>query len=444
MLGKFKIRQRLSLLKSRSELRLILTNTGWLCAERIFRMGANLFVVVWVARYLGVEQYGLFNYAIAFVTLFGSIATLGLDSIVIRQVVRHPASKTEILGTTFWLKLLGGIISVLLAVSCALFLRQGDSLTIWLIVILASTGILRAFDTIDLWFQSQVRSKYTVIAKNTAFIIVTLIKIILITVQAPLLAFAGAVLAEFSFAAAGLVIMYRLEGESLRLWRWSLSTAQSLLKESWSLILSGLTIMIYMRIDQIMLGQMIGDSAVGIYSAATKISEVWYFIPTAISSSVAPKLYAFKEESEIIYYRRLKQLIQALVILALVIALPMIFLSGNIMIFLFGQGYAAAGSVLAIHIWASVFVFMGIATSSWFVAEGLTHLSFRRTLTGAIINIGLNFLLIPQYAGIGAAIATVISQAVASFIGNAMHSQTRKIFWIQVRSILPVLNNKFE
>ena len=440
MSGKFKIRQRLSLLKSRSELRLILANTSWLFADRILRMGASLFVGVWVARYLGVEKYGLFSYAGAFTALFRSIATLGLDSLVIRQLVRHPTSKTEILGTTFWLKLLGGMIALLLAVICALLLRQGDPVTIWLIIILAGTGIFKAFDTIDLWFQSQVRSKYTVIAKNTAFIIVTLIKITLITVRAPLLAFAGAVLAEFSFAAIGLVIMYRLEGESLRLWRWSLSTAQGLLKESWSLILSGLTIVIYMKMDQIMLGQIVGDGAVGIYSAATRISEVWYFIPTAISSSVAPKLYAAKEESETLYYRRLKQLIQVLVILALVIALPMTFLSGTIMTLLFGQGYAAAGSVLAIHIWASVFVFMGVATSSWFVAEGLTNFSFRRTLAGAIINIGLNFLLIPQYGGIGAAIATVISQAVASFFGNAMHSQTRKIFWIQVTSIFPVLN----
>lgn len=439
MSSKFKIRQRLSLLKSGSELRLILANTAWLFADRILRMGANLFVGVWVARYLGVEQYGLFNYAVAFVSLFGSIASLGLDGIVIRQLVRDPAGKTEVLGTTFWLKLFGSISSVLLAVICALLLRQDDPVTIWLIVILASATIFRAFDTIDFWFQSQVRSKYTVIAKNTAFIIVTLIKVILITAEAPLLAFGGVVFAELSLAAAGLVIMYRLkDGESLRLWRWSLSTAKSLLKESWFLILSGLTIIIYMRMDQIMLGQIAGDGAVGIYSAAAKISEIWYFIPTAISSSVAPKLYAFKEESETIYYRRLKQLIQLLVTLAVVIALPMTFLSGTIMTLLFGQGYAAAGSVLAIHIWASVFVFMGIATSPWFVAEGLTHLSLRRTLAGAIINIGLNFLLIPQYGGVGAAIATVISQAVASFLGNAMHPQTRKIFWIQIASILPI------
>ncbi|KST65814.1 flippase [Mastigocoleus testarum] len=438
MFDKFKIRQRLSLLKSGSELRSIIANTSWLFADRILRMGANLFVGVWIARHLGVEQYGLFNYAVAFVALFASIANLGLDNIVIRQLVRDPENKTEILGTTFCLRLLGGISSALLAVVCASLLPQNDLVTIWLIAILATTTVFRAFDTIDLWFQSQVRSKYTVIAKNTAFIIVTIIKIILITIQAPLLAFGGAVLAELSLAALGLVIMYHFEGSSLRFWRWNLSTAQGLLKESWSLILSGLTIIIYMKIDQIMLGQIVGNGAVGIYSAAAKMSEVWYFIPTAISSSVAPKLYKFKEESETIYYRRLKQLIKLLVVLALVIALPMTFISGSLITLLFGKSYIAAGSILAIHVWACIFVFMGIASSPWFVAEGLTHFSLRRTLAGAIINIILNFLLIPKYGGVGAAIATVISQAVASFLGNAMHPQTRKLFWIQIASFLPI------
>lgn len=438
MFKKFKIRQRLSLLKSGSELRLIIANTSWLFADRILRMSANLFVGVWLARHLGVEQYGLFNYAIAFVALFASIANLGLDNIVIRQLVHDPENKTEILGTTFCLRLLGSISSALLAIICAFLLPQNDSVTIWLIVILATTTVFRAFDTIDLWFQSQVSSKYTVIAKNTAFIIVTIFKIILISIQAPLLAFGGAVLAEFSLAALGLIVVYNFEGNSLSLWRWNLSIAQSLLKESWSLILSGLTIIIYMKIDQIMLGQIIGNSAVGIYSAAAKISEVWYFIPTAISSSVAPKLYKFKEESETIYYRRLKQLIKLLVVLAFVIALPMTFISGNLINLLFGQSYIAAGSILAIHVWACIFVFMGIASSPWFVAEGLTHFSLRRTLAGAIINIVLNFLMIPKYGGVGAAIATVISQAVASFLGNAMHPQTRKIFWIQIASFLPI------
>ncbi len=437
MLGKFTI-EKLSLLKSRTGLRAIITNTGWLFADRILRMGLGLIVGVWVARYLGVQQYGLFNYAIAFVALFSPLATLGLDNIVVRDIVRDSSNKEKILGTAFWLKLVGGVGSLLLAVGVIYVLRQDQKLTVWLVAILASVGIFQAVDPIDFWFQSQVLSKYTVVAKNTAFIITTLIKVALINMQAPLIAFAWVTLIEFSLGAVGLAIAYRIKGYSLRLWRWSFPVAKTLLKDSWPLILSGMTIMIYMKIDQIMLGEMIGDSAVGIYSAAARISEVWYFIPTAIVSSVAPTIYAAKQTSEALYYQRIKQLLRLMVVISVAIALPMSFLSGSIITMLFGDGYAAAGQVLAIHIWASLFVFMGVATSPWFITEGLTHLSLNRTLLGAIINVLLNLLLIPQYAGVGAAIATVISQSFAAFFSHAFHPRTRKIFQLQIKSLLPI------
>jgi PST family polysaccharide transporter len=435
MLNKLKIKN-LSKFKSRSGLRAIIANTGWLFADRILRMGASLVVGVWVARYLGVQQYGLFNYALAFVALFSPIFTLGLDDVVVRHLVRQSSNKEEILGTTFWLKFLGGIASVLLAVSTMFFLGEHETLKIWLVAILGITGIFRASDTIELWFQSQVQSKYTVIAKNTAFLLNTLIKVALILTKAPLLAFALVTLAEFAMSAIGLLIVYQVKGSSLWLWRWSLATAKTLLKESLPLIFSGFAIMIFMRIDQVMLGQMIGDSEVGIYSAAVRVSEIWYFIPGAIVSSVAPAIYAAKEKSESLYYQRIGQLLSLMTCISLAIALPMSFLSDKIIMVMFGSGYAEAGAILAVHIWTSLFVFMGLATSPWFIAEGLNHVSLGKTLFGAILNIILNLLLIPKYAGLGAAIATIISQAAAAFICNAFDSRTQKLFTIQVRSLI--------
>ncbi|MFN6496004.1 MAG: flippase [Nostoc sp. DedQUE01] len=436
MLDKLKI-HKLSLLKSRTGLRAIVTNTGWLFVDRILRMGVGLIVGVWVARYLGVQQYGLFNYVAAFVALFSPFATLGLDRVVVRDIVRSRSSKDQILGTTFWLKLFGGVSSLLLAVGVIYVLRPDEKMTVWLVAILASAGIFQAVDTIDFWFQSQLLSKYTVVAKNTAFIIATLVKIALINIQAPLIAFAWVTLAEFSLGAVGLAIAYRVNGYSVQLWRWNFSVAKALLKDSWPLILSSMSIIIYMKIDQIMLGEMIGNTAVGIYSAASRISEVWYFIPTAIVSSVSPTIYAAKQTSEALYYQRIKQLLRLMVVISLLIAIPMSFLSGSIITMLFGNGYLAAGQVLAIHIWASLFVFMGVATSPWFIGEGLTHLSLNRTLLGAIMNIWLNFLLIPKYGGVGAAIATVISQSFATFFSHAFHPKTRKIFQMQIKSLLP-------
>ena len=437
MLKKLKI-ENLSQLKSHVKFRAILSNTGWLFGDRILRMGAGLVVGVWVARYLGAEEYGLFNYAFAFVSLFTPIFTLGLDDVVIRHLVRESSDKEEVLGTTFSLKLIGGIVSVLLAVSCIFFLEVNNTLTIWLVAILAMTGIFRAGDTIELWFQSQVQSKYTVIAKNIAYLVSILLKVILILTKAPLLAFAWVALAEIIMGAIGLSAIYQVKGYSkLWNWKWNFGAAKSLMKESFPLIFSGFAILIFMKIDQIMLGQIKGNSEVGTYSAAVRISELWYFIPATIVSSVSPTIYAAKEKSEYHYYKRIGQLLRLLTYISLAISIPMTFLSKNLVLMMFGSGYAEAGSILAVHIWASLFVFMGVATLPWFVAEGLNHISLGKTVLGAILNVILNFLLIPQYAGIGAAIATITSQAVSAFLSNAIDKRTRKLFKIQIQSFLP-------
>ncbi|MGL5926540.1 flippase [Chroococcidiopsis sp.] len=417
------------------QLRKVAVNTGWLFTDRFLRMGVGLFVGVWVARYLGTQQFGLFNYATAFVALLTPFATLGLDNIVVREIVRDSSHKDEILGTTFFLRFFGGFVLVGLALISISLLRSGDRLTYWVVSVLSAGVIFQAFDTIDLQFQAQVQSKYTVIAKNIAFIIITFVKIILIQINASLIAFAWVVLVESGLGAIGLAINYRMQGYSLLAWRWSLTRAIALLKESWALMLSGLSIMIYMRIDQIMLGQTSGDRAVGLYSAATRISELWYFIPTAICSSVFPTIIEAKEISESLYYQRIKQLLQLMVFLSIAIAVPMTFLSRTLVVGLFGQEYIAASSILAIHIWASLFVFVGVATSPWFITEGLTKLSLQRTLIGAIANVLLNFLLIPTYSGNGAAIATVISYACAAFVANFFNKKTRKMFFIQLKAL---------
>jgi PST family polysaccharide transporter len=263
------------------------------------------------------------------------------------------------------------------------------------------------------------------------------LKVGLILIKAPLLAFAWVTLAEMVMIAIGLVIAYQIKGNSFWLWRWSSTVAKTLLKESLPLIFSGFAIMIFMKIDQIMIGQMIDDQAVGVYSAAVRISELWYFIPAAIVSSVAPSIYAAKDNSEGSYYQRIRQLFQILNCIALVIALPMTFLSDKIIGVMFGSSYAAAGTILAVHIWTSIFVFMGFASSPWFIAEGLNHISLGKTVFGAILNIILNYLLIPTYAGLGAAIATIISQAAAAFFCNAFDRRTQKLFKIQIQSLIP-------
>lgn len=425
----------LPFLKHSAELRKIVANTGWLFADKVLRMGVGLFVSVWVARYLGVEQFGTLNFASAFVTLFSTLSTLGLPSLVVRSLTHEPEKRNEILGTTFWLQLLGGVVGLLLSVSTILLFRREDPLTVSLVAILGSVGIFQAFDTIDLWFQSQVQSRYTVVAKNTAFLIFAVVKVVLIHMEAPLIAFALATVAEVALGAIGLIIFYRFQRNAIRQWTFNMSLAKTLLKESWPLILSGITIVLYLRIDQVMLGQMVDDTSVGIYSAAARLSEIWYFIPTTIMSSFSPSIYKAKnEQDENLYYRRIKQLLKILAIISIIIIMPIYFFSDKIIHLIYGNQFEGAANILTVHIWASLFVFSGVGASPWFIAENLSHLTFYRTFAGAITNVALNFFLIPICGGLGAAIATVVSYSIGSVIWNLMNSKTHKIFKLQLSS----------
>ena len=276
----------------------IVRNTSWLLADRVLRMTVGFVLGVWIARYLGVAQYGLFSYATAFIYLFNPFVTLGLDNIVVRDLEQDPAAKDKTLGTVFWLRFMGGWMALLLAIATIFILRPHESLTISLVAILSMAGIFQSMDVIDLWFQSQVQSKYTVFAKNAAFLCITLVKVTLIALHTPLIAFAWSGFAEISLGAIALVVIYQIRGNSLKAWCWSFPVAKALLREGFPLMLSGLTIMIYMKIAQIMLVGMVGDRAVGIYTAATRISEAWYFIPGAILSSVTPTIYQARERSD--------------------------------------------------------------------------------------------------------------------------------------------------
>jgi PST family polysaccharide transporter len=408
-------------------LRKIISNTSWLLADRILRMSLGLFVGVWVARYLGPEQFGLFNYAIAFAGLFSTFATLGLNSIVVRDIIREPSCKNETLGTTFALKLVSGIATLLLAIGTISILRPKDNLTHWLVTITAVGLIFQAFDTIDLWFQAQVQSKYTVFAKTTAYLLISLVKIALIQMKAPLIQFAWIGLLEIVLSTMGLVIVYRLNGGDFRALRATLPRAKSLIKESWPLIFSGLAITIYLRADMIMLGEMLDDKAVGIYSVATRISELWYFIPMAIVSSVSPSIIAAKKMSEALYYQQLQRTFNFLAGIAYVVAIPITFFSKTIVIALFGQNYAASGVVLSIHIWAGLFVCLGITKSTWIITEGYIKLALIGTFLGAITNVLLNFLLIPNQKEIGAAIATIISYGISDYLVFILYPPFRKV-----------------
>ena len=412
-------------------------NTSWLFGEKILRMAVGLFVGIWIARYLGPAQFGLFSYAQSFVGLFTAIATLGLDGIVVRELVKNESRRDELIGTAFWLKLMGafGVLGIL---AIAVNFTSNDSYTNSLIFIIASATIFQSFNVVDFYFQSKVLSKYVVYANVISLFISSLVKITLILSEAPLEAFAIVIVFDSFVLACGFIYFYIKNNSKFMTYNLKLnkSTAVDLLRDSWPLILSGMVIAVYMKIDQVMIKEMMDAEAVGQYAAAVRLSEAWYFIPMVIASSLFPAIISAKKQSEELYYNRLQKLYDFIVWIAIVIAIPMSFLSDWIIELLYGNQYNQAGSVLMIHIWAGVFVFLGVASSKWFLSENLQKYSFYRTLAGAIINIILNYILIPIYGIYGAAFATLVSQVIASYLFNMTNKKLRHTFLLQTNAIL--------
>ena len=412
-------------------------NTSWLFFEKILRMFVGLFVGIWVARYLGPERFGLFSYAQSFVGLFTAIATLGLDSIVVRELVKDESKTNELIGTTFYLKLVGSILT-LLVLAIAIHFTSNDRYTNLLVFIIASATIFQSFNVIDMYFQSKVLSKYVVFSNIISLFVSSIIKIILILIDAPLVAFAWVVLFDSIVLAMGLIYFFiKYSTYEIKKIKFSKAIAITLLKDSWPLILSSVVISIYMKIDQVMIQEILGSEAVGQYAAATRLSEIWYFIPTLVASSLFPAIVNAKRKSEELYYDRLQKLFDLVVWIAIAIALPITFLSDMIVNMLYGEQYNQAASVLMIHIWASIFVFLGVVSGNWFINENLQLLAFWRTFYGMISNIFLNLLLITKYGIQGIAIATLISYMIAGFIFDVANCYSRRIFFMKLNTINP-------
>jgi len=389
-------------------------NTGWLFFERIIGMAVTFFVGVYVVRYLGPVNFGLLSYAGSFVGLFMALSTLGLDGIVVRELVKDEKRRDELLGTTFVLKVIGSVL-VIGMLTIAIRFTDNDNFTNLLIFIIAIGTIFQSFNVINFYFQAKVLSKYTVYAQIFTTILCAIIKLLLIYFNMGLIYFAIVTLLQSIILASGLIVMYTKQKSSLFNWSVKFGFAKNLLKDSWPLMLSGIAISIYMKIDQVMIKNMLDTKAVGNYAVAVRLSEIWYFIPMAITSSVFPAIINAKKISEKLYYERLQKLYNLMTWLAIGIALPITFLANDIIRLLFGSQYQSAASVLKIYVWVGLSVFLGVASGKYLIVENYTKIYFLKNFIGAILNIGLNIILIPIYGINGAAIATMFSYFISTF-----------------------------
>ncbi|MBE7175722.1 MAG: flippase [Mucilaginibacter polytrichastri] len=391
-------------------------NTSWLFAGRIGSLVIKMLIGIAVQNYLRPEQNGILEYANAFVVLVLPLAALGLDSFTVRELVRSPDERNRILGTAFWLKLIGGLSIIPVIAAGYYFFGQTETPYIFVLII-SFAGIFQTFTIIDSFFQSRVEGKFIMQATVIANLITAVIRGIFIMLEMPIEAFIWMLLLDYVLLALGYIIVYQRRGFSVPKWAFDRQKAGFLLKKSWPLMFSAILVSLYMRIDVLMIGNMLGEDQLGIYATVVRFSEVWYFIPMAIVTSVFPAIINAKIQDEKRYQKRLQNMYDLMVVISVGIAVVMTFGSDLLYHIAYrnNPAYFAGADVLKIHIWAGVFVFLGSASGQYLINEGLTQLSLLRTAMGALVNVVLNLILLPRMGIVGAAWATLAAYFTATF-----------------------------
>lgn len=402
-------------LEGRQQLQKTIGNTGWLMLDRILRMVIGLTIGAWIARYLGPSQFGELAYVLSFIAFFQVITRLEADGFIVRDIAQERGETSVVLGTALWLRLLFGVLSWVFSVFFMFIFHPKDYKLIVLTAIVGATLVFQASDTVDLWFQSQSQSKRTVIAKLSAYLFSNGVKVLLLLFKAPLVAFAGVICLEGAVLALGLAIAFHRFPTNNR-WKASLDQARHLLSLCWPYIVSGLMITTYLRIDQIMLKEILGEQALGIYAAALPISQVWAVIPATLVTSLAPYVAQRKSRDEGLYQEALVKIFRFFAIVALLGAALTALTSPWVIRLLYGSQYQSAAPILSIHVFVNLFVFQSIAQSLWVTNNNVRTVIMLSTVLSAIISIISNFILINKFGIQGAVYSILCTECAAAVL----------------------------
>lgn len=409
-----------------------LNNFSWLFLDRVVRMALILGTTVIVSRYLGVERIGQLNYALAIVSIAMVLTSLGANEIVSRDLVRHPERRDELLGSTFAIKLVGGIV-LNLGLLVYVLLKGMDTLTVFLVMITASAELLKWSTVIDYYFMAQVRGNVAAKVNIVSTVFASSYKLLLVWMQAPLVWFAWGYFAEVVSYTIGFMWVYQRNGLLLRAWKPTWRMVRYILDQSWPMLLYGFALQAQLKIDQVMikdilsrtLGESFANIELGQYSVAVKMLEAVAFLPLIVQLAVAPAIAKARVVDINLYHERLTNQYRLMFALFLATAVPMYLLSEWGIVLLYGEEFREAGVLLALFAFRLIFSFMGVAKGSFITNEGLFKFSLITSVLGAAINIGLNAVLIPKLGARGAIWASALSFLISIFIVDLFTARTR-------------------
>ncbi len=393
-------------------------NAGWLICGRIVQMLINFFVNIYSARFLGPANYGLIHYAGAYTGFFASICSLGINSVIVKELILNPGREGTVLGTSVLLQSVSGILSAVSITAIVSVVDAGEPETV-LVVALCTLGMLCNVPGIfRYWFQARLESKVTAIATLTGYLVSAAYRLYLIATGRSVAYFALAT--SLDYLAVGIILMavYRAEGGQTL--RFSKSYGKQLLQAGWHFILPALMVSVYAQTDKFMLKQMSGDAALGYYATASALCTSWCFVLQAIIDSLHPAIMEDYRNGDTVSYERKNRTLYAVTFyLSILTSVFFCLLAEPIIRLLYGDAYIAAVPPLRIVTWYTAFSYLGVARNAWIVCEN--RQKYLKWIYGAaaVSNVALNLLLIPAFGASGAAAASLIAQIVTTVIAPA-------------------------
>jgi O-antigen/teichoic acid export membrane protein len=397
-------------------------NLGLAFSSKMYSLIASFFVGALVARYLGPERYGVLNYVMSFVTIFAFLASFGIDNILVRDLVKFKEKRQTLLNTALLLKIIGAAFVVILIFLLSLLFKN-DGYTSFLIFLYSLQLFVAATSVIESYFQSEVKYKYIFRAQLVSTTAVSLLKLFFIYAAFGTGWFVVSLVFE-SLVYSFVLLRYFNREHGTLLPTIDFTLAKKLLSDSWPFLITTAFYLVYSRIDQVMIGKMLSNAELGIYSAAVKLAEIWYFVPTLICSVILPSIVLSKETSLQLYKNRNRKLFWFVTSLGFFFALFEFIFAHFLVSFIFGGAYSGAIAVLRIYTWAGVFISMILVLNQILTVENRTKVIMVSSCAGALLNILFNFILIPRFGIVGSAWATLLSYAFVPIIIAISHKGT--------------------
>ncbi len=399
------------------------SNTVWMVGGRIFQLLLSLIIGRITAQYLGPSNYGIIEYTSSYVAFFTAICTLGFTNTVVKELIDSPDKQGATLGTMMFFRICSSIMSSAALVCLIYIIDEGDWTIVWVGFLQSLTLVFQSFEMIAYWYQSNLESKVSVKIQTYAYLIMAFYKIVILILQKDVVWFAfTTALENLAIAVLLLISYYMRKGQKLTV---SLQHGKAMLARSYQFVLSGLISTVYAQMDRIMLKQMLNETVVGLYSAAMNISSIWNFVLLALINSAQPLIIASKEKDEALYIKQLKRLYAAIIWIGIVVTAGICLFARELIWVLYGRRYLEAANTLKISSWYTIFAMLGTARGIWLVCEDKAKYAKYYFGIGSVVNVLLNYLLIPYLGSEGAALATLATQVITAVIAPLFFKETR-------------------